>query len=168
MRRTACYLALVVAVLLCSQPASAVRPVPLDLRIAPDMEMTALDGKTYSLSQFRGHMIALHFWASWCVPCRREVPMMARFIHANPGAVVIPVSVDATPQAAMHFLDTVNASIPLMFAPSSVAAAFGVRAIPTTIILDRDRRMLYRISGAAPWDSPEFRDLLLGFRARLP
>lgn len=155
-------------VLLWSTPAHAVKPVALDLSFAPDITMRDINGRSITLSQFKGHMVALHFWASWCGPCRTEIPKMARFIREHPNAAVLPVSLDTNPQAAMRFLDQIGVGIPLMFAPMSVASAYGVRAVPTTIIIDRDMRKLYAVHGEAPWLEKDFSDLLLGFRARLP
>jgi len=157
-----------ILMLFSSLPAQAARPIPLDLSIAPNIEITGFNGELYSLAQFKGHVIALHFWASWCVPCRLEIPKMAEFVRQNPDAIVLPVSVDINHSSATEFLDQVNASIPLMFAPLNAARKFGVTAIPTTIILDMDGRKLYKISGEAPWGEPDFADLLLGFTARLP
>lgn len=146
----------------------AAKPIPLDLSIAPNIELSSFNGRTFHLSDFRGRMIALHFWASWCVPCRVEMPIMGRFIADNPNAVVLPISVDRNPKAAMRFLDQIGVSIPLMFAGKTVTDLFQVRAIPTTIILDKDRRFLYKVFGQTPWNAKDFKDLLLGFRPRLP
>jgi len=157
-----------VLMLINSFSAQASRPTPLDLSIAPNIEIKGFNGELYSLSQFKGHVVALHFWASWCVPCRREIPKMAEFIKRNHDAVVLPVSVDINHSSATKFLDQVNSSIPLMFAPLNTARKFGVTAIPTTIILDMDGRKLYKISGEAPWSENDFADLLLGFTSRLP
>jgi len=166
MIKRACVLCL--AVFISAMPAQAIQPTPLDLSVAPNVAISGFNGEAYSLDQFKGHVVALHFWASWCVPCRDEVPNMARFINNNPDAVVLPVSVDVNHDSAARFLDSVNASMPLLFVPLSTARQFGVNAIPTTIILDMDGRKLYKISGAAPWGEPDFTDLLLGFTSRLP
>jgi len=161
-------LGVMLACLMFSHSAHAAKPTILDLSVAPDIELTDFNGTTYKLSQFKGKMVALHFWASWCVPCRVEMPIMEAFIKENPQAVVLPISTDSNPQSAMDFLDNVNVSIPLMFGGREVTDAFQVRAIPTTIIVDKDRRFLYRIHGQAPWATKDFKDLMLGFRYRLP
>lgn len=140
----------------------------LDLRLAPDLVLRGMDGSTYRLRDFRGRMVAIHFWASWCVPCRHEIPELDRFIRTHPDLVVLPISLDTNPQDAIRFLQAIHARIPLLFAPMRVAFAFGVRAIPATIILDKDQRMVYAVAGEAPWNSPDFAELLAGALPRLP
>ncbi len=159
-----------IAALLLAAPAHAApaNVRGLDLRMAPDLVLRGLDGTTYRLSSFRGRVVAIHFWASWCVPCRHELPMLARFMRRHPDAVVLPISLDVNPQDAIRFARATGARVPMLFAPASVAYAFGVRAIPATIILDREGRMLYAVAGEAPWGAPDFARLLSGAIPRLP
>ena len=147
--------------------ANAVAPSLLDLAPAPSIQWKDLNGKFYDIERYRGHIVLVHFWASWCVPCRTELPKMTSFIKRHPDIVVLPFSLDSNPENAIDYVRVNRLRLPLMFAPQSLATQVGVRGVPATIVFDRDLRRVYMINGEAPWQSEGFYKKLKGFTKRL-
>lgn len=130
----------------------APRPVP-ELRIA------VAGGQPTPLAAWRGRLLLLNVWASWCAPCRDEMPALDRLRSrfAADGLAVVTLSIDKTSSDAIAFLARLDlADLPLLLDPDMTAAkALGVAGAPTSILIDADGRELGRIQGAADWDSVE-------------
>ncbi len=112
--------------------------------IAPDFTLRSLDGQTVSLSQFRGSVVILDFWASWCGPCRATLPALHALWRevADRGVVFMGVSLDRSERAAAGYLDAsaLGGMLALwdsLAAAQAVAANYGARAIPRTVVIDR-------------------------------
>lgn len=112
---------------------------------APDFTLSDLNGKSVSLHQFRGHVVILDFWASWCPPCRASMPSLDKFAseYQDKGLVMIGVSLDRSASDASSFLDANNYHrlIALWGSVSDsqqVARTYGVNAIPHTFVIDRN------------------------------
>ena len=122
---------------------------------APDFSFTALDGTVVNASELRGQVVVLNFWATWCGPCRLEMPSL-QSLHedrVNDGVVVLGLATDNSPPREIEsFLDERGISYPVGVAtPSQVRAFGGVPMIPTTLLIDRDGIIRHRIEGyAAP------------------
>jgi len=120
----------------------------------PAFSVLDLQGQRQSLKQYRGQVVVLHFWATWCPYCRGEIPKLLQ-IHEQgspQGVTVLAVSVDedlAQLQAFVQQAGLPYIVIPDARSPSSVASAYGVRGIPVTYLLDRDGRIAYRFFGSA-------------------
>ncbi len=134
-------------------PAESLRPVPA-------AGFMALDGSEFSLADFRGRVVALNFWATWCGPCIREMPSLDRLQAALGGAdfTVVLISQDRNgaevvqPFLAKLGLENLTSYLDPTFA---LFRAMGGRGLPTTILIDADGNELGRIAGAAEWDTPE-------------
>ncbi|HTS92350.1 MAG TPA: TlpA disulfide reductase family protein [Stellaceae bacterium] len=131
----------------------------------PDVTLGTRDGATVQLAEFRGRPVLLNFWATWCVPCVAEMPSLTTLAAERKGTplAIVAVSVDRRgegavgPFLAQHKLET----LPIYLDPKSDAAhAFGVDAIPTTILIDRDGREVGRLMGAVHWDGAAARALI--------
>jgi thiol-disulfide isomerase/thioredoxin len=131
-------------------------------RPMPASTFNDADGKPTDLSKFKGKVVVVNVWATWCAPCVVEMPTLAALQKRYEGSdlVVVPVSVDKPIKLAdaKNFID-VNAPLLLFHDPLGVAGlptALGpLRGMPSTIIYDRKGREVARLEGEAKWDSPE-------------
>jgi peroxiredoxin len=112
---------------------------------APDFSLRSLGGEMVSLAQFRGHVVILDFWASWCAPCRATMPTLHALWQdvASRGVVLVGISLDRSAAAATAYLaankyEDMVALWESLAAAQSVASLYGVRAIPRTVVIDRN------------------------------
>ena len=114
--------------------------------VAPAWKLTDMDGKTVSLADFKGKVVILDFWATWCSPCRDEIPgfveLQKKF--GDRGLVVIGVSLDEEGTAFVQkFVKQHGISYPVVLGNKEVAAAYdGIDALPTTFIIDRQGKVV--------------------------
>ena len=113
--------------------------------IAPNFELPAPGGLTAQLSQERGKVVYVDFWASWCGPCRLSFPWMNE-MHAkygSQGLEIIAINVDANPADAKKFLDATPAKFRIAFdQKGATPKAYGVKAMPTSYLVDRQGALL--------------------------
>lgn len=117
---------------------------------APDFTLKAMSGKNLKLAEQRGQIIVLNFWASWCGPCRKEMPVLQKFYekYQDLGVSVWGVNVEQENQAGRDFLADLNLSFPILFDDSNtISADYQVEAMPTTVILDRNGVIRYTFKG---------------------
>lgn len=116
-----------------------------------------------TLLQHRGQPILINFWATWCAPCREEMSSLgqqAKIWRAR-GLIVHTVAVADSASAVNDFMGAMNIPMPVLHdRDQSLARAFGVRVIPTTLVLDRHHRVVLRGSGAINWQSPKINQQL--------
>jgi thiol-disulfide isomerase/thioredoxin len=118
---------------------------------APDFELLDLDGEPFRLSDHRGKVIVLNFWATWCPPCRAEIPAFIRLQDElrEEGVLFVGISLDDEGLAAVApFAAARGINYPILPMGHAVAARFGgVHALPTTILIDRDGQIRFRHEG---------------------
>ncbi|MDQ6793579.1 MAG: TlpA family protein disulfide reductase [Chloroflexota bacterium] len=110
-------------------------------QIAPDFALPSLDGKTVHLSDFGGHPVWINFWASWCPPCRDEMPRLegVYVTHAKDGLVILGVAVRDSPADAGAFAKEVGVTYPIVLdVPGKVGDQYHAVALPVQYWLDRD------------------------------
>jgi cytochrome c biogenesis protein CcmG, thiol:disulfide interchange protein DsbE len=140
-------------------------------KTADDFALT-IDGKAHRLSDYRGTVVVLNFWASWCPPCVEEAPALNRLqkhIEAG-GGTILGVSIDSDPDAYQRFLERFGVAFPTWRDPnvqdnkSKIALGYGTSMIPETYVIDRQGKIARKLVGPQQWDSPEmlayFDDLL--------
>lgn len=114
-------------------------------RVAADFSAVAADGRTIHLSDYRGQVVVLNFWATWCHPCRTEIPWFVEFqrTYKAQGLTVLGVSLDEDGWIPVQpFLAEYGVNYPVITGRPEVAAAFGgVESVPTTLIIDRRGRV---------------------------
>ncbi|HVO57322.1 MAG TPA: TlpA disulfide reductase family protein [Dongiaceae bacterium] len=123
----------------------------------------SIDGKPQHLSDYRGKVVVLNFWASWCPPCIEEAPALNRLqTHlAAKGGTILGVSLDEDPAAYEKFLRQFAVNFPTWRDPnardgkSGIALAYGTSLIPETYVIDRRGKIARKIISAQNWDSPE-------------
>jgi peroxiredoxin len=122
---------------------------------APDFSLASLSGDDRSLESFRGSLVMLNFWASWCGPCAKEKPSMVSMYSAlkDKGLEIVSINLQEDKQTAQTFAD--EHEIPftvLLDKQGEVGGMYGVRSIPTTYIIGRDGTVLGGAIGAREWD----------------
>ena len=125
----------------------------------PGIEFSDLDGGTHTLADWQGKVVLLNFWATWCAPCREEMPSLDALQKARGGAdfQVVTVAAGRNTAAAIHrfFEEAGVTGLPTLTDPQMrLARAFGVLAMPVTILIDAEGREVARMSGDADWSSP--------------
>lgn len=118
---------------------------------APDFQLPTMDGKTVKLSDYRGKPVLLNFWATWCGPCRYEVPFLEQIndTYTSQGLVMLAVDIGENATTIQNFMTSLNVSLPvLMDANSAVSKKYGLTGIPTTLLLDKDGIIRFKIIGA--------------------
>lgn len=108
-------------------------------RPAPDFTVPVIGGDSFTLSEHVGsEPVVLNLWASWCIPCRVEIPEISAFAEANPGVKVIGVAVEDTRRDAEAFAAEINAAYDLAFGDAAFEAAYPRLGLPATYIIDRN------------------------------
>lgn len=131
---------------------------------APEFSLLSLDGKAVSLSSYRGKVVMVHFWATWCPPCVEEIPTLERLYRASFGKdlEILAVSVDEGGAGAVgSFMQKNRFALPVLLNPDqSVARKYGTFKFPETYLLDRDGIVRRKIIGAADWTSPAAQEVI--------
>lgn len=116
------------------------------LRPALDWELKNLDGKKVRLCDFRGKVVILDFWATWCMPCRLEIPYFVELQkqYGDKGLAVVGVSLDEQgPQVVRKFIKEFGVNFPIAIGNEKIAEAYGgIEGIPTTFVIDRHGRIV--------------------------
>lgn len=107
-------------------------------RPAPDFTVEVIEGGEFTLSDARGRPVVLNFWASWCAPCRTEIPDISAFAESNPGVQVIGVAVEDAEVAARDFAAEIGASYPLALGTQHVEDAYPRLGLPVTYVIDEN------------------------------
>jgi thiol-disulfide isomerase/thioredoxin len=121
-----------------------------------DFSAPGLDGKEIDLSHYRGHPVIIDFWATWCAPCRKQIPELVALYNKynkSRGLVIIGVSCDLIQgdgtQAVAPFVEEFRIHYPIALADQRLATSMGVEAIPTTLFVGPDGKIVSRIVGAS-------------------
>jgi thiol-disulfide isomerase/thioredoxin len=126
---------------------------------APELSFTDLDGKAASLGDFKGKLLVLNLWATWCGPCLEEMPSLEQLqVNVPDKLVVIAVSEDrGGAKVVKPFLDKLGLKkVKIYLDPKSdVGHAFETRGLPTSIVIGPEGKVLGKVEGAAEWDSVE-------------
>jgi peroxiredoxin len=133
---------------------SATQPQPTAGAPAPAWKLQDVNGKTVSSADFKGKVVILDFWATWCSPCRAELPGFIELQkeHGKDGLAIIGASVDGAAEiaAVKKFAEKFGVNYPVVLADEETVRAFGgVDAIPTTFVIDREGRIVSRHVGFA-------------------
>src|SRR5579884_2710571 len=131
-------------------------------REVPDFRLSDLSGGSWRLSDHRGEVVVVNFWATWCGPCRDETPGLVRFWHqyAGKGVAVVGVNImDDNPKTDVPpFVSEFRIPYPIVLADSSVSLADHIEGLPTTFLLDRRGRIAQKWVGEL--DDNELRDAI--------
>ena len=132
---------------------------------APELKLDNLDGEPYDLANSRGHWVFVHFWASWCGPCRREMPRIEKMmgILADKDIEFLLINTAETEDEVFTFLGIVAPDVmPLMDIDGQVTEVWQPRGLPATYLVDPDGRIRYQALGGREWELPVYLDFLRG------
>lgn len=136
-----------------AHPAQTNKPAP---------DFTVSDGtSTVHLANYRGQVVLLNFWATWCGPCIVELPSLLQLHRDQPNLVILAVSIDEDPDAYAHFIARRHMDLITVRDPSqSAAKLFNTEMWPETYVIDRQGIIRSKYVGAQDWSSPEIRAFL--------
>ena len=135
-------------------------PLP-DRPAVPDLSLVDLDGETHRLSDYRGQVVIVNFWATWCPPCRKEMPSMQRAWEQvkDENIVMLAVNVGEDEETVFAFLGQAPVEFPLLLdQDSKVTTSWPVKGLPTTYVVGPEGRLAYRAIGGREWDDPGLLD----------
>lgn len=117
---------------------------------APDFTLKSRSGENVKLSELRGEVVMLNFWASWCGPCRKEMPLLddLQSEYRDYGFTLLGVNVDEDRDSALKLLEQVPVDFTILFDPESrVSELYEVDAMPSTVLIDRDGKLRHLFRG---------------------
>jgi cytochrome c biogenesis protein CcmG, thiol:disulfide interchange protein DsbE len=130
---------------------------------APGFKLVDTNGTTWNLEDLKGKVVFLNFWATWCPPCRQELPSMQR-VHATMPAdtfVMLTILSNDDPAIASSLAAKIGATFPILIDPKNKAAqAYGLTGVPETYIIDKQGMLREKFIGAIQWDSAESLQML--------
>jgi cytochrome c biogenesis protein CcmG, thiol:disulfide interchange protein DsbE len=131
-------------------------------KTAPDFKVS--DGSnSIQLADYRGKVVLLNFWASWCGPCIQETPALVELHHDHPELAILAVSIDEDPAAYQRFLNRFHVDLKTVRDPDQkVAKLYGTDGWPETYIIDRKGIIRRKVVGDPDWSNPEIRTFLQG------
>ncbi len=131
---------------------------------APNFQLWDLEGKPVSLANYRGGVVLVNFWATWCGPCKVEMPAMEKLYREfdRKDFEILAVSTDAQGAAVTRpFRDEIGLTFPILHdSDFRVGVMYGARTLPISFLVDRQGNITHRIFGARDWYSPEARQLI--------
>lgn len=142
--------------------AAAAPPVNENTVALPSFTVQDMNGKTINLQSMKGKKVFVNLWASWCPPCRREMPSiekLAKSVDKNKVAFVL-LSLDDNFDKAKAFAKRQQLSLPIYYPTENLPALFNVRAIPTTFLFDEKGNLFQRVDGGDDYDTEAYRQLL--------
>lgn len=135
--------------------------------VAPDFTLTDLSGNRVSLRSLKGKVIFLNFWATWCVPCRQEMPTMEKLHreYKRDGLEVVAVNLRETKEEVLKFVNELNLTFTVLLdKDGKVSEEYGVWSLPLSYFINRRGKFFGKVIGYRKWDGAEakalFRDLL--------
>jgi thiol-disulfide isomerase/thioredoxin len=137
--------------------------IPTEELMAIDFSLRDLSGRETTLSSFAGKVVFLNFWATWCGPCRAEIPSMVQLYAelVDEGFTIVAVNSQELENQVSAFVEEAGMSFPVLLDSSGkVGSAYGVRAIPTTYIIDPQGAIRARMVGTRDWNSPQIISLV--------
>ena len=130
---------------------------------APDFTLKSDTGENIRLEELRGQVVMLNFWASWCGPCRQEMPLLDDLYerYSPAGFTLLGVNVDADVADAKAVLEEIPVSFPIVYDTNSkVSEAYNIDAMPSTVFIDRNGKLRYLHRGYKAGDEAEYRKII--------
>lgn len=133
----------------------------------PPLALTDLEGKQHTLADYRGKVVILNFWATWCAPCVKEMPAFEQLAGRLSGErfALLTINFGEKAERIKPFLKKIGVDLPVLLdADMNMSKAWVKRGLPTTYVIDAEQNIRYQVLGELAWDAPEveakIRDLL--------
>lgn len=126
---------------------------------APDFTLKSLEGSNLRLEEYRGQVVLLNFWASWCGPCRQEMPILDKLHqrYEDTGFAVLGVNVEGEAAPAQKIVDKTNVTFPVLIDDAQATSKlYDLKAMPSTVVIDRDGVVRYIHLGYKPGDEAKY------------
>ena len=126
---------------------------------APDFTLKSLNGGNLRLEEYRGQVVLINFWASWCGPCRQEMPVLDRLHqrYEDTGFAVLGVNVEGEERPARELVEKTNVTFPVVIDDGQkVSELYDLKAMPSTVVVDRDGVVRYVHRGYKPGDEAKY------------
>ncbi|MGB5177839.1 MAG: TlpA disulfide reductase family protein [Gammaproteobacteria bacterium] len=132
---------------------------------APDFTLKDMDGESFALHDFRGKVVLINFWATWCPPCRKEMPALEALYKklGDESFAVLAVNQWEDPDHVFAYTGELNVfpTFPILFDPeSAISEDYGVKGLPTSFLIDKKGRLAYRAVGGRAFDHAEVEKLI--------
>ena len=155
----------VLAILLCAVPAvhATFEITPWKAAKTPPLRLSDLDGNIRALTEYKGRIVIVNFWATWCEPCRAELPSMQKLAtrFGTDKLVILAVNYQEHPDKIGRFLERTPVSFPILIDRDGAATkAWTRRIFPTSVVIGTDGRPRHVITGEYDWDGPDASRLL--------
>ena len=131
--------------------------------VAPDFTLKSIDGTNTRLKEYRGQVVLINFWASWCGPCRQEMPLLERIDarYKDAGFTVLGVNVEGKPGPAKEVAMKAGVSFPVLVDEGQkVSEMYDLESMPSSVILDRDGVIRYVHRGYKPGDEAKYLEVV--------
>lgn len=153
MQQTKRFLRLLMAAALCFSTGA------IAATVAPEFSLPGRGGQTVTLSAYRGDVVMINFWASWCKPCRQELPLLDQMYqrYKNLGFTLIGVNVDEDQKSADLILKNIPVSFPIAYdQQDKVSNKYGLEGMPNTVFVDRNGNIRHVHTGYTPGDEQSY------------
>jgi len=154
-------ISLLVALVL-SAPAFAANLKPFD-GPTPALKVQGLDGKTYDLNDYKGKVVLVQFWATYCGPCRKEMPSMNKLLKSFDGKPfdILAVDMGENQEEVQAFVNEIKPEFTILMDPEGEAiAAWNAFAVPANFIIDKTGKIRYTLFGGTDWAAPEIAEMI--------
>jgi len=153
------FLALICSLFVLSLPAHAQTLKPYAGGPTPPLKLKDLNNKTHALEDYRGQVVMVQFWATYCAPCVKEMPSMQRLQAKLAGRpfVILGVNMGEPEKDVREFLNRIKVNFTILMDQEGTAlGAWKVFVAPSTFLIDPDGRIRYTVQGGVEWDDPEY------------
>jgi len=149
----------------CSQDAGRPKLAKVGL-LAPNFTLSDTKGKTWKLSDLKGQVVFINFWATWCSPCRDEMPSMQALYSSMPADKFKLLSILSNDEPAFADITAkkLGATFPILIDPDNkTGLAYGLTGVPETFIVDKHGVLREKFIGPANWDAPDAREMIMKY-----
>lgn len=152
---------LTIGLLFTALAATSLASSGLEGQAAPDFALKSSSGENLRLSEYRGDVVMINFWATWCGPCRQEMPLLDELYtrYERVGFNLLGVNIDDDSRRAMQMIEELGVNFPVLFdAQKEVSKLYDVEAMPVTVLVDREGNVRYVHHGYKPGYEDKYLD----------